>query len=105
MGDQIVHNHNHYTIDGVEILKELHKINHKLDIMANTIVDLTAKVDALQVSLDAEQEQIATAIAGLNQTITDLQAIVANGGTEAERQALADKLDAIKTDLESTVAP
>ena len=103
MGDQIVHNH--YTIDGTEILQKLnHIINHQHEIMAS-ITELTAKVDALQTSLDAEQEQIKTAIDGLNQSITDLQAIVAEGGTAEERQALADKLDAIKTDLEGTVAP
>jgi septal ring factor EnvC (AmiA/AmiB activator) len=81
------------------------KLNKKLKkIMAN-ITELTAKVDALQTALDAEQQQIADAIAALNQSITDLQALVADGGTAEERQALADKLDAIKTDLEGTVAP
>jgi len=70
--------------------------------MAN-ITELTAKVDALQVALDEEQAAIAAAIAALQTSITDLQAIVANGGTEEERTALAGKLDAILADLQSTV--
>lgn len=68
-----------------------------------TITELSQKVDDLQVALDAEQEQILAAIAGLNETIAALQALVVEGGTAEERQALADKLDAIKADLESTI--
>lgn len=71
--------------------------------MAN-IADLAAKVDALQTALDTEQQEIADAIAALQQSITDLQAMVADGGTVEERQALADKLDAIKADLEGTIS-
>lgn len=70
--------------------------------MAN-IQELTDKVDALQVALDAEQEQIAAAIAALQATIDELKALVADGGTPEQRQALADKLDAIKSDLEATI--
>lgn len=68
-----------------------------------SIQQLNDKLDELQVSLDNEQAQILDAIAALEQTILDLQAIVADGGTEAERQALLDKMDAIKADLESTI--
>lgn len=78
-------------------------INLKLDEIMATIQELTAQVDDLQVALDAEQQQIADAIAALNQSIADLTALVAEGGTAAERQALADKLTAIKTDLEGTI--
>lgn len=70
-----------------------------------TLAELNAKVDELQTALDAEQQQIADAIAALNTTIADLEALVAAGGTEAERQAILDKLSTIKTDLEGTVAP
>ena len=97
--DKLVIN-NHDNKELIILIKHLHlKINK---IMAD-ITQLTEKVDALQVALDAEQEQIAAAIAALNQTIVDLQALVADGGTPEQRQALADKLDAIKTDLEGTV--
>lgn len=68
-----------------------------------TLAELSAKVDELQASLDAEQLQIQAAIDGLNGTITDLQALVAAGGTEADRQAVLDKLNALKTDLEGTI--
>ena len=71
-------------------------------IMAS-IQELSEKVDALQVSLDLEQEAVNNAIAGLSQTIADLQALIVDGGTAEQRQELADKLDAIKADLEGTV--
>lgn len=68
-----------------------------------TIQELSAKVDELQVSLDAEQEAIEAAIADLNQSIADLQVLIVSGGTEEERQALLDKLNAVKEDLEGTL--
>lgn len=68
-----------------------------------SISELSSKVDALQAALDSEQQEIADAIAQLNQTISDLQAIVSDGGTAEERQAIADKLDAITTDLQGTI--
>lgn len=71
-------------------------------IMAS-ITELNAKVDTLQTALDEEQQQIAQAIADLQQTVTNLEALIVSGGTEAERQALSDKLDAIVTDLKGTI--
>lgn len=70
-----------------------------------TLQELNTKVDELQTALDAEQEQIQAAINGLNEVITTLTAQVAAGGTEEERQAILDKLTAIKADLEATVTP
>lgn len=92
MFDIHIHIHENKTT-----LKQLEKI------MAS-IQELSDKVDALQVSLDLEQAAVASAISGLNQTISDLQALLVDGGTAEQRQALADKLDAIKADLEGTVA-
>lgn len=70
--------------------------------MAN-IHDLQAQVTQLQADLDTEQEQIAAAIAALNQAIADLQVLVADGGTPEERQALSDALTAISVDLKGTI--
>lgn len=70
--------------------------------MAN-IQELTAQVTQLQADLDVEQQQVADALAALNQAIADLQALVADGGTEAERQALSDALTAISVDLKGTI--
>lgn len=74
--------------------------------------ELSAKVDELQLSLDSEQQQVAdllaakeSAITSLTETVTALQLLVADGGTAEERQAVLDKLNATKTDLEGTVAP
>lgn len=86
--------------DNEQVLKE---IKHLKSIIMASIAQLTKKVDDLQASLDAEQAQIAAAIAQLQTTIDDLRANATEGGTAEERQALADKLDAIKSDLEGTV--
>lgn len=75
-------------------------IHLKLNDMANSIAELSAQVDELQSALDAEQEQIKAAIQKLQDTIDELNA---GNGTEEERQALADKLTAIKEDLEGTI--
>lgn len=69
-----------------------------------TLAELNAKVDELQISLDNEQLEIQAAIDNLNVVITDLEAQVAEGGTAEERQAIFDKLVAIKTDLEGTIS-
>lgn len=96
------HIHNHVDLE--EVTKKIdHILTHQHEIMA-TIADLTAKVDALETALNAEQEQIKEAIEGLQATIDELRANEAANGTPEERQALADKLDAIKTDLEGTIA-
>lgn len=86
-----------------QIIKLLKKQNKKLKEMANSIADLTKQVDDLQASLDAEQEQIKAAIEALSEQIEELEKLVVDGGTEEERQALADKLTAIKVDLEGTI--
>jgi len=77
-----------------------------------TLKEIQALADSLQVSLDAEQQQVkdlldqnTATIATLNETIAALQASQADGGTPEERQAVIDKLTATKTDLEATAAP
>ena len=70
--------------------------------MAN-IQELTDQVAQLQADLDVEQQQIADALAALNAQIAQLQALVADGGTPEQRQALADALTAISTDLKGTI--
>lgn len=88
-----------------DLQKDIKKIiSFNKHIMAS-IAQLTEKVDALQTALDAEQQEIQEAIAALNTTVQELRDQIANneGGTVEERQALADKLDAIKTDLEGTI--
>ena len=77
--------------------------NKNIKLIMNSIKDLTEKVDALQVSLDNEQAEIAKAIEGLQATVAELNVLVADGGTAEQRQALADKLDAIQKDLQATI--
>lgn len=79
--------------------------------------ELSALVDQLQAAVDTEQQEVADLLAEkeativslnanvvtLGETIVALEAAVAAGGTEAERQAILDKLVAVKADIESTV--
>ena len=74
--------------------------------------ELNAKVDELQTALDEEQQQVAdliasrdAAIATLETTVADLQAQVTAGGTDADRQAIVDKVNSAIADLKSTVEP
>jgi len=75
--------------------------------MAFTIKDLEAKVVQLQTTVDAEQAEIAALLAQKDAAILALQEInatlVAEGGTELERQAISESIDAVITDLQSTV--
>ncbi len=86
------------------------QINHKLDILMSKITDLQAEVESLQVSVDAEQAQIAILLEGqtatitaLNAVIDDLKAQLAEVGSPTDIQAVIDRLEAIKADVESTV--
>lgn len=76
------------------------------------ITDLQNEVVALTEAVNVEQEQIAlllegqgNTIAALNATITDLKAQLAESGSPAEIQAVIEQLEAIKTDVESTITP
>lgn len=71
--------------------------------MANSIQELTQKADDLQAALDAEQEQIKAVHTAFEAEIAELKAIIADGGTEEGRQALADKMDATLADLKATI--
>lgn len=77
-----------------------------------TLKEISDKLDETQIALDAEQQQVAdllaqkdAALVTANELIASLQLLVADGGTAEERQAVLDKANALKTDLEATVAP
>lgn len=77
-----------------------------------TLEEISAKADELQTALDAEQQQVQDLLAeknatieNLNGVITELQGQIADGGTAEQRQAVLDKLNALKADLEATVPP
>lgn len=69
-----------------------------------TIQELNAKVTELQETIDTEQSQIQSALDKLNETVTDLTAQLADGGTETDRQAVLDKLNSAIADLEGTIS-
>ena len=91
--------HVHQTVDNESVLKELGKITIKLNNMANSIKDLTAQIADMQVATDAKQAEI---IAKVDVIQAELAALIADGGTEAERQTLADNIAALRADIEST---
>jgi chromosome segregation ATPase len=101
--DIIIHNHNTYNTDPT-VIKQLSQLLKNQEKIMATLKEISEKADQLQASLDAEQAVILEAIAGLQQTIADLQANITDGGTAEERQAVVDKLEGIKTDLEGTIA-
>lgn len=71
--------------------------------MPITLTDLNIKADALQASINAEQSFISNKILELERSINELRDLVAAAPTEAEMQAFADKLDAIKLDVDSSI--
>lgn len=97
--------HIHQTVDTNEVEKKLQKLIKQNTEIMSKVTDIEAKVDALQASLDAEQAQIQTAIDGLNTTIQELRDQISGGTVDNESlDRIATKLDAIKTDLEGTIA-
>lgn len=68
-----------------------------------TLQELAAEVQNLQAVIDAEQQQIADAIAALETIIADLEAANAEGGTAEERDAVLAALIAAKEDLAATI--
>lgn len=80
-------------------------IDNKISIrkIMATLAELNTKIDELEATVNAEQEQITAAISGLQTTIDELRAQLEDQDTAAI-QAAIDRLDAIKADLESTVA-
>lgn len=65
-----------------------------------TIAELNAKVDQLQNDLDAEQQQVANKIAELEAIAEQLRQ---SGGSDADRAALAAKIDTVAADLKATI--
>lgn len=101
------------------IIKKLRTMAKKLTDLEQQINDLSAKADGLQTTLDAEQQQIQDAIGALGTTITENNALIqqlrdelAQAGVDADTvdrltttaKGINSKLDAIKTDLEGTIA-
>jgi len=87
----------------VELVK-INELQKQLKKVMATIQELNDKADALQASVDAVQEKVATAVAAFEKQIADLQAIIDAGGiiTPESLQPIADKLDAAKVDLDAT---
>jgi chromosome segregation ATPase len=93
-----------YELDSIN--RKIGHINRKVGLIMAAIDDLNAKVDELQKALDDEQSQILKAISDLEQEVKDLEAIIASGGSgtsDAEIQAVIDKIDATIADLKSTI--
>jgi predicted nucleic acid-binding Zn-ribbon protein len=90
-----IHVHHHH--------RDTHRILTRLEDIMATVAELSTKVDELQTALDTEQQQIADGFAAFEATIADLKAQLLAAGTEAERQAVADKLDVAIADVKATI--
>lgn len=110
----IVHLVRFETVDGgygdvlIEISKDIKLIQKQNSEIMKKMDELILQAEALQTqvtdltdAVNTEQQQVADAIAALNLQITELQAMITDGGTTEQRQALADKLTQISTDLQT----
>lgn len=117
--------HIHQVVDTNEVEKKLDKIIKQNTEMAKNFADLeqqiqvlSDKADALQTSLDAEQEQIKAATDALTTANAEQTALIqqlrdelAGLGVDqakidelvSKAQAVGTKIDNIKTDLEGTI--
>ena len=81
-------------------------ITLKIERIMATLEEVSAKADLLQQTLDQVQDKVAAGTAQLVNTINELKAQIATGSTDtAALQAIADKLDASISDLNTTVIP
>lgn len=77
----------------------------------SVIEEIKAQVAALQVSVDAKQEQIGKFIVANTAAIASLEATIDNlqngfgGATQAELQSVLSSLKAVQADVESTPVP
>ncbi len=77
----------------------------------SVIEEIKAQVAALQVSVDAKQEQIGKFIVANTAAIASLEATIDNlqngfgGATQADLEAVLSNLKAVQADVESTPVP
>ena len=66
------------------------------------IDELAAEVAKLQVSVDTTQEKVLVAVSGLKATIASLEALLAEGASAEQIQAVIDAVKVVSADVEST---
>jgi hypothetical protein len=77
-------------------------INSNLNQIMSKIDELAAEVAKLQVSVDATQEKVLIAVSGLKATIASLEALLAEGASAEQIQAVIDAVKVVSADVEST---
>ena len=77
-------------------------INSNLNQIMSKIDELAAEVAKLQVSVDATQEKVLIAVSGLKATIASLEALLAEGASAEQIQAVIDAIKVVSADVEST---
>jgi uncharacterized coiled-coil protein SlyX len=86
----------------INIYLNSEEVTLKLNIIMSKIEELSQKVDELQVVVDSKQEQVALAISALEATIASLNALLSEGATPEQLQAVIEKVEVVKADVEST---
>jgi outer membrane murein-binding lipoprotein Lpp len=77
-------------------------INSNLNQIMSKIDELSAEVAKLQVSVDATQEKVLIAVSGLKATIASLEALLNEGASAEQIQAVIDAVKVVSADVEST---
>lgn len=76
--------------------------NVNLEQIMSKIDELAAEVAKLQVSVDTTQEKVLVAVNGLKATIASLEALLAEGASAEQIQAVIDAVKVVSADVEST---
>ena len=80
----------------------LETVEQKLDQLQATVDEKQAELETALAGQQAANQALATANAGLQTTIDELNAIIAAGVTPEQVQAVVDKIGVIQADVAST---
>jgi seryl-tRNA synthetase len=89
-----IHIHGTINVDDIKL---------KLNTIMATLADLQAKITELETTVNEEQQEVANALAALQQEVNDLKEIIAQNPTPEQVQEIADNIDTIIADIRTTI--